>query len=269
MSFTVFVGNWKYWAKIRPHGEEHHECKGGIEARQITPAKESEDFGGIGHAADQETQAKLQSRDVAIYSCGPLIAAEKPGNQESIDDLREDHGGGHESNLTIGRVRGHIAWLTTRACGNRGSNSRVGSDEGRGEEYTRCDDGARREPGKPTEHVARCASIVVLRGGTESKCGLANKILQCLRFRDYKILTFVPHPTRKPVAATPSAGASPAGRGGYDGSNDGAIKDTGTILDAIPSTIGIFSKPGRPMHPDNKLDMPKTLPLCWRRPEEP
>lgn len=41
------------------------------------------------------------------------------------------------------------------------------------------------------------------------------------------------------------------------------------ILDAIPNKIGIFCKLGRPIQLDKNPDMPKTLPLCWSKPDEP
>jgi hypothetical protein len=83
------------------------------------------------------------------------------------------------------------------------------------------------------------------------------------------LLTFVPHPTRRPVPNVAKAVCQFEGAGGNDGSSEGASSEIGRTLKANPRIIGKLSRPGWPRHVDKMEDMPKTRPLCSSRPEAP
>lgn len=82
-------------------------------------------------------------------------------------------------------------------------------------------------------------------------------------------ITFVPQPNKKPTPNVDAMEARVSGAAGYDGSSDGAHQDIGTALDTRPAMMGRFFQLGLNTLPAMSEEMPKTAPLCSRRPDEP
>ena len=79
----------------------------------------------------------------------------------------------------------------------------------------------------------------------------------------------MPQPNKKPTPKVDAMEAKVFGAAGYVGRSDGANQDIGTALDTRPAMIGRLSRLGLKTHPEISEEMPKTAPLCSRRPEEP
>jgi hypothetical protein len=88
------------------------------------------------------------------------------------------------------------------------------------------------------------------------------------------VYTLVPHPTNKPNPSVDSTDVHDEDNeieSGYEGIKEGAIMEIKAGLVIKPARIGRFSsfRLGRKAQSRMKAEMPKTRPLCNRRPNEP